>query len=265
MFLQMLFIEVLEQGVCSTFHFLFDYVHWPLSLRPNTSQSMCTRRRTKISRQRMSVLPSVSRLSELVNSSRIFPSWRCAPSPLHGKVWWVYIVLSWDEADQDYQNYTVPVPGGHRQLLNDIYGYVKPGSLTALMGASGAGKTTLLDVLASRKNIGVIEGDVLMNGRPIGTGKWFYSQPAGRILTGVKVSNEVVATLNSKTLTNGLQPFEKPSGTLPIFVNLNTFRNKRRMIMWRTLLNFLNSRSWLMRWLVSRATVSLLKVTSRCL
>ncbi|OCF78442.1 ATP-binding cassette transporter [Kwoniella mangroviensis CBS 8886] len=65
-------------------------------------------------------------------------------------------------------NYTVPVPGGQRQLLKDIYGYVKPGSLTALMGASGAGKTTLLDVLAARKNIGVISGDVLMNGRPIG-------------------------------------------------------------------------------------------------
>ncbi|WVQ86013.1 hypothetical protein IAT38_008181 [Cryptococcus sp. DSM 104549] len=65
-------------------------------------------------------------------------------------------------------SYTVPVPGGQRQLLNDIYGYVKPGSLTALMGASGAGKTTLLDVLAARKNVGVVQGDVLMNGRPIG-------------------------------------------------------------------------------------------------
>lgn len=63
--------------------------------------------------------------------------------------------------------YTVPVKGGHRQLLNDVYGYVKPGTLTALMGASGAGKTTLLDVLAARKNIGVIEGDVLMGGKPI--------------------------------------------------------------------------------------------------
>lgn len=63
--------------------------------------------------------------------------------------------------------YTVPVPGGTRVLLNDVYGYVKPGTLTALMGASGAGKTTLLDVLASRKSVGVIEGDVLMNGRPV--------------------------------------------------------------------------------------------------
>src|SRR5437868_1145742 len=62
-------------------------------------------------------------------------------------------------------NYTVPVKGGHRQLLNEVYGYVKPGTLTALMGASGAGKTTLLDVLAARKTIGVIGGDILINGR----------------------------------------------------------------------------------------------------
>jgi ABC-type multidrug transport system ATPase subunit len=37
------------------------------------------------------------------------------------------------------------------------------------MGASGAGKTTLLDVLASRKNIGVITGDVLVDGIKPGT------------------------------------------------------------------------------------------------
>lgn len=68
-------------------------------------------------------------------------------------------VLTWEGL-----NYDVPTPSGQLRLLNDIYGYVKPGELTALMGASGAGKTTLLDVLASRKNIGVISGDVLVDG-----------------------------------------------------------------------------------------------------
>lgn len=68
-------------------------------------------------------------------------------------------VLTWEEL-----NYDVPVPGGTRRLLNNVFGYVKPGELTALMGASGAGKTTLLDVLAARKNIGVIHGDVLVDG-----------------------------------------------------------------------------------------------------
>ena len=65
-------------------------------------------------------------------------------------------------------NYVVPVPGGTRRLLHDVYGYVKPGTLTALMGASGAGKTTVLDVLAQRKNIGVITGDLLVDGKPLG-------------------------------------------------------------------------------------------------
>lgn len=68
-------------------------------------------------------------------------------------------VLTWEDL-----NYDVPVTGGTRRLLNSVYGYCKPGQLTALMGASGAGKTTLLDVLASRKSIGVIGGDVLVDG-----------------------------------------------------------------------------------------------------
>lgn len=66
-------------------------------------------------------------------------------------------VFTWENL-----NYHVPVPGGQRRLLHDVLGYVKPGTLTALMGASGAGKTTCLDVLAQRKNIGVISGDILV-------------------------------------------------------------------------------------------------------
>ncbi|EJC98670.1 uncharacterized protein FOMMEDRAFT_170902 [Fomitiporia mediterranea MF3/22] len=71
-------------------------------------------------------------------------------------------VFTWENL-----NYVVPVPGGNRRLLHDVMGYVKPGTLTALMGASGAGKTTCLDVLAQRKNIGVVTGDILVDGRPL--------------------------------------------------------------------------------------------------
>ena len=55
---------------------------------------------------------------------------------------------------------------GDKQLLTDVCGYAKPGSMVALMGASGAGKTTLLDVLAGRKTGGRIVGEILLNGRP---------------------------------------------------------------------------------------------------
>ncbi|KAF7289878.1 hypothetical protein MIND_01362200 [Mycena indigotica] len=53
-----------------------------------------------------------------------------------------------------------------RRLLDHVDGWVKPGTLTALMGVSGAGKTTLLDVLATRTTMGVVTGDMLVNGRP---------------------------------------------------------------------------------------------------
>ncbi|KAI9930069.1 hypothetical protein MW887_011879 [Aspergillus wentii] len=68
-------------------------------------------------------------------------------------------VFTWEDV-----SYDVPVPAGTRRLLNSVYGYVQPGKLTALMGASGAGKTTLLDVLAARKSIGVVSGSILVDG-----------------------------------------------------------------------------------------------------
>lgn len=51
-------------------------------------------------------------------------------------------------------------------LLNDVSGYAKSGTMTALMGSSGAGKTTLMDVIAGRKTGGTITGDIFVNGRP---------------------------------------------------------------------------------------------------
>ncbi|KAL8703657.1 MAG: hypothetical protein Q9201_003169 [Fulgogasparrea decipioides] len=64
-------------------------------------------------------------------------------------------------------HYRIPVDKGHRELLSEVQGYVRPGKLTALMGASGAGKTTLLNTLAQRINFGVVTGDFLVDGRPL--------------------------------------------------------------------------------------------------
>ncbi|THU83329.1 hypothetical protein K435DRAFT_765907 [Dendrothele bispora CBS 962.96] len=44
--------------------------------------------------------------------------------------------------------YDIKIKGEPRKLLDHVDGWVEPGTLTALMGASGAGKTTLLDTLA---------------------------------------------------------------------------------------------------------------------
>ncbi|KAK0644699.1 ABC-2 type transporter-domain-containing protein [Cercophora newfieldiana] len=64
--------------------------------------------------------------------------------------------------------YDIEIKGKERRLLDHVSGWVKPGTLTALMGASGAGKTTLLDVLAQRTTVGVVTGDMLVNGKPFG-------------------------------------------------------------------------------------------------
>ncbi len=62
--------------------------------------------------------------------------------------------------------YDIHIKAEPRRLLDNVSGWVKPGTLTALMGVSGAGKTTLLDVLAQRVTMGVVTGDMLVNGRP---------------------------------------------------------------------------------------------------
>lgn len=81
--------------------------------------------------------------------------------------------------------YDITIKGEDRRILDSVDGWVKPGTLTALMvcfrlslkndcvlanmntqGATGAGKTTLLDVLASRVTTGVVRGDISVSGLP---------------------------------------------------------------------------------------------------
>ncbi|TQN67413.1 ZEB2-regulated ABC transporter 1, partial [Colletotrichum shisoi] len=62
--------------------------------------------------------------------------------------------------------YDIKIKGEPRRILDQVSGWVKPQTLTALMGVSGAGKTTLLDVLATRVTMGVITGEMLVNGQP---------------------------------------------------------------------------------------------------
>lgn len=62
--------------------------------------------------------------------------------------------------------YDIKVKGKPRRILDNVDGWVKPGTLTALMGVSGAGKTTLLDCLADRRaGVGVLTGEMLVDGK----------------------------------------------------------------------------------------------------
>ncbi|KAL8290132.1 hypothetical protein RQP46_003071 [Phenoliferia psychrophenolica] len=67
--------------------------------------------------------------------------------------------FSWEDVCYD-----IKIKGEGRRILSNVDGWVKPGTLTALMGSSGAGKTTLLDVLANRVTMGVITGSIFVNG-----------------------------------------------------------------------------------------------------
>lgn len=71
-------------------------------------------------------------------------------------------IFCWKNVD-----YVVPYDGTEKKLLDSIQGYVLPGTMTALIGESGAGKTTLLNVLSRRTEVGVVTGDMLVNGKPI--------------------------------------------------------------------------------------------------
>lgn len=62
--------------------------------------------------------------------------------------------------------YDIKIKSEPRRILDHVDGWVKPGTLTALMGVSGAGKTTLLDCLADRTSMGVITGEMLVDGKP---------------------------------------------------------------------------------------------------
>lgn len=113
-------------------------------------------------------------------------------------------VLTWENLCYD-----VPVPSGQLRLLKDVFGYVRPGALTALMGASGAGKTTLLDVLAARKNIGVISGNVLIDGKA----------PGNAFQRGTSYAEQLDVHESTQTVREALrfsanlrQPYETPLG-----------------------------------------------------
>ncbi|KAF2108995.1 ABC drug exporter AtrF [Lophiotrema nucula] len=72
-------------------------------------------------------------------------------------------IFTWRDVE-----YTVPYQGGQRKLLNSVNGYAKPGLMIALVGASGAGKTTLLNTLSQRQKMGVVSGEMFVDGKELG-------------------------------------------------------------------------------------------------
>ena len=64
--------------------------------------------------------------------------------------------------------YQIRIKKEDRIILDHVDGWVVPGQITALMGATGAGKTTLLNCLSGRLTVGVVtEGARLVNGHSL--------------------------------------------------------------------------------------------------
>ncbi|KAF2684609.1 hypothetical protein K458DRAFT_367108 [Lentithecium fluviatile CBS 122367] len=66
-------------------------------------------------------------------------------------------VFHWSSLD-----YSIQIKKNTRQILPNVEGWVRPGSLTALMGVTGAGKTSLLNCLAHRTMVGEVKGDIYL-------------------------------------------------------------------------------------------------------
>ncbi|KAI8470965.1 MAG: hypothetical protein J3K34DRAFT_520870 [Monoraphidium minutum] len=73
--------------------------------------------------------------------------------------------LEWQRIGCSYR-----AANGPRVVLQDVYGKASPGEMQALLGPSGAGKSTLMDILAQRKSVGTLTGQLLVGGRPVGRG-----------------------------------------------------------------------------------------------
>ncbi|XP_046580538.1 protein white-like [Haliotis rubra] len=87
------------------------------------------------------------------------------------------ISLSWENVNVYVKSERKKCCGGsskavkQKQILRNVTGLVKPGTLLAIIGASGAGKSTLMNVLTGRNVVQyIIEGGIKVNGVDVGKG-----------------------------------------------------------------------------------------------
>ncbi len=59
----------------------------------------------------------------------------------------------------------IPYEGGERKLLDSVSGFCLPGALTAFDGENLCRQNNVMNTLAQRIDMGVVTGDMLVNGK----------------------------------------------------------------------------------------------------
>ncbi|KAF9582690.1 ATP-binding cassette sub- G member 2 [Lunasporangiospora selenospora] len=111
-----------------------------------------------------------------------------------------YEITIKDQPTEGKKSLFKKVPNIQRALLSDIAAKARPGRVLAIMGPSGSGKTTLLDLLADRqaRNLGKIQGDILLNDVPVKD----YGSIRKRLIGYVTQEDDFIETLTVlETLT----------------------------------------------------------------
>ena len=132
--------------------------------------------------------------------------------------------------------YDIHIKDEPRRLLDHVSGWVKPGTLTALMGVSGAGKTTLLDVLAQRTSVGIITGDMLVDGKPLDPS---FQRRTGMIHEKHERHRAVMLIVRQDMYSNRMftlrpQPFVKRYVLARCCGSPNRSRKRRNLLMSKT-------------------------------
>jgi ATP-binding cassette subfamily G (WHITE) protein 2 (PDR) len=130
--------------------------------------------------------------------------------------------------------YDIHIKNEPRRLLDNVTGWARPGTLTALMGVSGAGKTTLLDVLAQRTSVGVVTGDMFVNGKPFDSS---FQRKLGMFTCPmncpVKSLIAYQVMFSNKISTSRRLQFGRHCDSVPCFASLSLSHSRRSILMSR--------------------------------
>src|SRR5881409_1829491 len=92
------------------------------------------------------------------------------------------------------------VTAADKQILKGVDLHVRPGEFHALMGPNGSGKSTLANAIMGHPNLGVTDGQILLNGEEI-----TEADPDERARAGLFMAFQYPATIPGVSVQNFLR------------------------------------------------------------